>query len=53
MLTGPDDSNRIDRACVLLAVVVSLHCLVTRGSRRGCPSSPVGPRTVSVPHCSR
>jgi len=28
MLTGPDDSNRIDRACVLLAVVVSLHCLV-------------------------
>lgn len=28
MLTGPDDTNRIDRACVLLAVVVSLHCLV-------------------------
>ncbi len=28
MLTGPDDANRIDRACVLLAVAVSLHCLV-------------------------
>jgi hypothetical protein len=27
MLTGPDDTNRIDRACVLLAVAVSLHCL--------------------------
>jgi hypothetical protein len=28
MLTGPDDSNRLDRACVMLALVVSLHCLV-------------------------
>jgi hypothetical protein len=28
MLTAPDDTNRIDRACVLLAVAVSLHCLV-------------------------
>ena len=28
MLTGPDDNNRIDRACVLQIVVVSLHCLV-------------------------
>jgi len=31
MLTGPDDTNRIDRACVLLALVVSGHCLVAPG----------------------
>lgn len=28
MLTGPDDPNRIDRACVGLAVGLQMHCLL-------------------------
>lgn len=28
MLTGPDDPNRLDRACVGLAVALQMHCLL-------------------------